>query len=282
MRVPLRFSPIYSAFSGALTTMKILITGSKGTVGQAVAHAAQTSGHIAIGWDRSAADPLDLASHGPYIDSVAADAIIHLGVAATPTGRDNEGWRTTVDWSLALADAAAQRKLPYVFTSTALVFDNSVSGPFTLASASNAREGYGFEKRCAEHGVLLRYPSGTRVARLGWQIDPAGQGNNMVAHAHREMAAHGQVGASTRWQPACSFIDDTAAALLRLLATPPGLYMLDSNRGANFAAILQALSDQYHFNWQISRNEDYVYDQRLIDPRPGLPDLAARLPALRG
>ena len=73
-----------------------------------------------------------------------------------------------------------------------------------------------------------------------------------------------------------------ATGLLRLLAAPPGLYMLDSNRGANFADILQALSDQYHFNWQISRNEDYVYDQRLIDPRPGLPDLAARLPALRG
>jgi len=262
--------------------MKILITGSKGTVGQAVARAAQASGHIAIGWDREAADPLDPASHGGYIDRIAPDAIIHLGVAATPTGRENEGWRTTVDWSLTLADAAAQRGLPFVFTSTALVFDNSVSGPFTLASATNAREGYGYEKRCAEHGVLLRHPGGTRVARLGWQIDPAGHGNNMVAHAHREMAAHGVIGASTRWQPACSFIDDTAAALLRLLAAPPGLYMLDSNRGANFADILEALPDQYRFGWQIARNEDYIYDQRLIDPRAGLPDLHTRLPMLRG
>ena len=282
MRVPLRFSPIYSALAGALATMKILITGSNGTVGRAVTHAAQARGHTAIGWDRKAADPLDPVSHGRYIDEVGADAIIHLGVAATPTGRDNEGWRTTVDWSLALADLAAQRSLPFLFTSTALVFDNSVSGPFTLASASNAREGYGFEKRCAEHGVLLRHPSGARVARLGWQIDPAGDGNNMVAHAHREMAAHGAIGASTRWQPACSFIDDTAAALLTLLTSPPGLYMLDSNRGTNFADILQALSEQYRFNWQISRNEDYIYDQRLIDPRPALPDLDSRLPALRG
>ncbi|MCX9158172.1 sugar nucleotide-binding protein [Niveibacterium sp. 24ML] len=261
--------------------MKLLVTGSSGTLGTAVNRAAVAAGHQFIGWNRQAADPLTPASHPAYIDAIAPDAILHLAVAATSTGRDNEGWRTTVDWSLGLADYAAQRGLPLVFTSTALVFDNSLSGPFTLASATNAREGYGFEKRCAEHGVLLRHPGGARVARLGWQIDPQGSGNNMVAHAHREMAAHGAIGASRRWQPACSFVDDTATALLRLIDAPPGLYMLDSNRdGASFADILRALSQTFGYHWQIAENEDYVYDQRLIDPRHGMPALAVHLPSL--
>lgn len=261
--------------------MKLLVTGSSGTLGSAVHRAAVAAGHQFIGWDRQAADPLDPDCHTGYVDALAPEAILHLAVAAHSTGRDNEGWRTTVDWSLSLADYAAQRGLPLVFTSTALVFDNSVSGPFTLASASNAREGYGFEKRCAEHGVLLRHPNGARVARLGWQIDPQGSGNNMVAHAHREMATHGAISASRRWQPACSFVDDTAQALLRLIEAPPGLYMLDSNRdGASFADILRALSQTYAYPWQIAENEDYVYDQRLIDPRHGMPSLTERLPPL--
>ncbi|GAA5185599.1 hypothetical protein GCM10025771_41850 [Niveibacterium umoris] len=260
--------------------MKILITGSNGTLGAALKRAAQAHGHQCIGWDRSAADPLAPDTHAAYIDTVAPDAVLHLAIAATQSGRPNEGWRTNVEWPLALAEACAQRSIPLVFTSTALVFDNSESGPFTLASASNASEGYGLEKRRAEHGVLLRHPRGARVARLGWQIDPAGGGNNMVAHAAREMASHGAIAASSRWYPACSFIDDTAAALLRLIAAPPGLYMLDSNRGATFAQILQALSQQYGLNWQVTPNEDYVYDQRLIDPRVGMPDLAQRLPGL--
>jgi len=121
--------------------MKLLITGSNGTLGTALTRAAQGAGHQPVGWDRSAADPLDAARHADYIDALAPDAIIHLAVASTQTGRDNEGWRTTVDWSLGLAEHAARHAIPLVFTSTALVFDNSVSGPFTLASASNARDG---------------------------------------------------------------------------------------------------------------------------------------------
>lgn len=260
--------------------MKLLLTGAHGTVGKALTAAATQAGHRVVAWDRQAAHPLDLASHAGWIDHIAPDAIFHLATAATPTGADNEGWRINVEWSLHLAEIAAARALPLAFTSTAMVFDNSQSGPFTLAFPSNSREGYGFEKRMAEHGILLRHPEGARVIRLGWQIGREPAGNNMVAHAAREMQAHGQVHASCRWFPACSFLEDTAQALLRVLEAPPGLYMADSNRGHTFDQILRALAAQFGYDWAVRTNEDYIYDQRLIDPRLGLPALVSRLPQL--
>lgn len=261
--------------------MRLLVTGAHGTVGTALSAAAVQQGHSVIAWDRHAADPLALHTHADWVASIAPDAIVHLATAATPTGAENEGWRINVEWSQRLAEIAAERRIPLIYTSTALVFDNSQSGPFTLAFPSNAREGYGFEKRVSEHAILLRHPEGARVVRLGWQIGPHAAGNNMVAHVQREMQAHGHVRASCRWFPACSFLEDTAAALLRLLDAPPGLYMIDSNRGHSFDQILRALSDQFSFGWQVEANEDYIYDQRLIDPRLGLPALGERLPALR-
>lgn len=260
--------------------MKLLITGARGTLGSAITALAQAQGHTPAAWNRDAADPLAPEHHGPYLDAVAPDAVIHLGIAATPTGRDNEGWRTNFEWPARLAGLCAARGIALLFTSTALVFDNSASGPFTLATPANAGEGYGREKRLAEDAVLRAHSAGARVVRLGWQIDPAGTGNNMVAHAHREMAQHGHVNASSRWFPACSFLADTAAALLALVQAPPGLYMADSNRGASFVDILTALSHHHGFGWQIRANEDYIYDQRLLDPRVPLPDLRTRLPTL--
>ena len=262
--------------------MHLLVTGQRGTLGQVFTRVAEAAGHRVTGWDRHAASPLDRERHAEWIARIAPDAIIHLAIAAHPTGADNEGWRVNVEWSLSLAQVAQQRGIPLVFTSTALVFDNSVSGPFTLASPANAQEGYGFEKRTAEHGVLLRHPEGARVVRLGWQIGPDTQGNNMIAHAAREMAQHGRIAASTCWQPACSQIEDTAAALLRAVAAPPGLYMADSNHAGHcFADILAAIAQRDGHAWTIAPNEDYRYDQRLVDRRLGLPDLAERLPALR-
>lgn len=260
--------------------MKLLITGARGTLGRALTRSAQQAGHAVVAWSRERADPLDPEAVRRHLEQVAPAALMHLAIAATPTGRENEAWRINVEWPAQLASVCAERGIAMLFTSTALVFDDSVSGPFTLATPANARQGYGFEKRCAEHLVLLRHPAGARVVRLGWQIDRNDEGNNMVAHAQREMARRGYIDASASWYPACSFLDDTAAALLQIVEMPPGLYMADSNRDATYAQILAALAAHYGLAWNIRPNHDYVYDQRLIDARLRLPDLRQRLPEL--
>lgn len=260
--------------------MNVLITGRTGTLGPVLAAYLQEQGHHPIGWDRGSASPLDLAEHAAYIDSIEPDALFHLGIAAQSTGADNEGWRVNVEWSEHLARLAAERDIPFVFTSTALVFNNDVSGPFTPESRPNADEGYGQDKRIAEERVRAANPN-ARIVRLGWQIGDKPEGNNMLAFAEQKQREWGSIGASTRWYPACSFLTETARALVRTLDMPPGTYMADSNRGHTFYEILCALRQHFGFDWQVHPKEDYIYDQRLIDPRLVLSPLTDRLPTLR-
>lgn len=259
--------------------MNILVTGSSGTLGTALGIHLRQQGHQVQGWQRQRANPLQLEAHARYLDEVKPDAIYHLAIAAQSTGAENEGWRINVEWSEHLARLAAERDIAFVFTSTALVFNNDVSGPFTLDSEPNASEGYGHDKRVAEQRVRAAH-AGARIVRLGWQIGSVALGNNMLAWAAQQQREYDQVGASTRWYPACSFLPDTAEALGRLLQLPAGLYMADSNSGHTFFDILMALREHFGFEWVIQPNEDYVYDQRLQDPRLPLPGLTERLSEL--
>lgn len=262
--------------------MRWLITGAGGTLGQTVCASVRARGDEALAWPRQQVHPLDFGSQATWVATQRPDAIVHLAVGSQPSGAEDEGRRLTMDWSEHLAGIAADLGIPLVFSSTAMVYDAEADGPYTLASPVTPRNDYGAQKAQAEHRMLMRHPGGVRIARLGWQIDPKrADGNQMVAHAHREMAAHGRIDASRRWRPACSFIEDTAAALLRLAAQPAGLYLFDSNHdGVTFDRLLQALSDHHGFGWQVRPTDDYRHDQRMIDPRAGLPSLSTRLPGL--
>jgi dTDP-4-dehydrorhamnose reductase len=258
--------------------MHLLVTGLGGTLGRVLAREATAAGQRTTGWDRADCDPLAPDTHAAYVDRLAPDAIVHLATASQPSGADDEGRRINLDWSAALARIAAARAIPLVFASTALVFEATTPGPYTLATPADAREGYGLEKRLAEVAVLQAHPHGARVARLGWQIGHDDVGNHLAAHCVREMAAHGAIAASTAWRPACAWIDDTARALLRALSAPPGLYLLDGNAaGHDFAAIVAALARVQQRDWRVRRHADYVHDQRMLDARPGLPAIGARL-----
>jgi dTDP-4-dehydrorhamnose reductase len=259
--------------------MHLLVTGAGGTLGRALTVAATAAGHRVTAWDRHACDPLAPAAHPRYVQAVAPDALVHLATASHPTGAPDEGRRVNLEWSAALAALAAAHGLPLLFTSTAMVFESSTPGPYTLATPADAREGYGLEKRLAEVAILQAHPHGARVVRLGWQIGEDDAGNHMAAHACREMAAHGAIAASTAWQPACSFLDDTARALLRALAAPPGLYMVDGNAaGHDFATILEAIARVQRRDWVVGRPPPYLPAPRLLDARLGVPALATRLP----
>jgi dTDP-4-dehydrorhamnose reductase len=258
--------------------MHWLVTGAGGTLGRALVRVARGEGIRVTAWDRAACDPLEPATHADHVAALAPDAIVHLATASHPTGVDDEGRRVNLDWSAGLAAIAAVRAIPLLFTSSALVFESTTPGPYTLATPADAREGYGFEKRLAEVAVLRAHPTGARVVRLGWQIGDDDDGNQMAAHACREMRGHGRVRASTAWRPACSFLADTAPALLRAFSAPPGLYQLDGNAaGHDFATILEALARVQHRDWVIERHAEYVHDQRLLDPRLGVAPIGVRL-----
>jgi dTDP-4-dehydrorhamnose reductase len=159
------------------------------------------------------------------------------------------------------------------------VFSPAAAGPFTIESTPDAAEGYGHEKRIAEARVFHQDPSAT-VVRLGWQIGEAPGSNNMIDYLDRQTRAHGHVAASSRWLPACSFLPDTAAALVRVLTAPPGLYQLDGNERHTMFEIASALSEHHGRRWRIIEAVEPAADQRMIDPRLAIAPLARRLPAL--
>lgn len=252
--------------------MRLLITGLRGTLAPQLAQAARGAGHEVLAWDRQAVDPQQAVVAERWLADLAPDAIAHLAMGDTA-------------WAALLARHAAQRDLPMVFTSTAMVFDHEPDGPHGLHDPRTARDDYGRYKIACEDAVRAAHPGAT-VARIGWQIDPTASGNNMLMALDDWQRRDGRVAASRAWRPACSFMADTAAALLQLLEepTPPGLVHLDSNadEGHSFDRIVAALRERFErHHWQLAVHEDYRHDQRLRGGAERMPGLAERLPALR-
>lgn len=256
--------------------MNILVTGGHGTLGKVLVQHLQSLGHHVTVWDRHQVHPLDFDQQERYLQETQTQALFHLAIASHGTGLDNEGWRINVEWSEHLARLSQALNITFVFTSTALVFNNSVSGPFTTSSTPNADEGYGFEKRIAEERVRAANPD-ARIVRLGWQIGTDFEGNQMLAFAANQQQQYGGIAASTRWLPACSFLTDTAEALASLLDKPAGLYMANSNSNLTFYEILLRLKQRHQTEWRIVATQQYVYDQRLLDPSLVLPALEDKL-----
>lgn len=259
--------------------MKAIVTGASGTLGRALTERLLGRGGHVVPWVRSDV-PIDrYEAMEAFLRREAPDVVFHLAVASQPTGREGEGWLVTYEWSRELAWACRVAGVAFVFTSTALVFSNDAKGPFTVASAPDAKEGYGHEKREAERIVRSQYPD-ARIVRLGWQMGRDPGANTMEDFLARRWQDEGVVRASTRWLPACAFLEDTADALLQVLELPPGLYHADSNRGWTFHAIATALAASRGDGRPVLATEDFVYDQRLRDDRLVLPPLNERLPSL--
>ncbi|MEZ4362916.1 MAG: sugar nucleotide-binding protein [Kofleriaceae bacterium] len=262
--------------------MRTLITGARGTLGRVLAAHLAARGDDVARWDRAAVALDDYWAMERYVRASRAEVLFHLAIAATPTGRASESWLVHYEWTSELAWICRELGVTFVFCSTAMVFSNAAVGPFTTASRPDATEGYGHEKRRAEERVRAQNPRAV-IARLGWQLAPpraeAGD-NTMQRNFDRQLAEHGRVRASTRWLPACSFLDDTAAALASLASAAPDLYQLDANERWSFYDIACALSEVEGARWPVEATSDFVYDQRLVDPRVALPTLSERLPAL--
>jgi len=250
--------------------MKLLITGLTGTLAPKLAAAARAAGHQVLGWDRQAVDPQQAHAAQRWLSEAAPDAIAHLAMGGA-------------DWAAMLASHAAERGLPMVFTSTAMVFDHQPDGPHRLHDERTAKDEYGRYKIGCEDAVAAANRA-ANIVRIGWQIDAEATGNNMLMVLDEWQRREGKVAASRAWIPACSFMDDTAQALLRLLQSPlPGFVHLDSNaqEGHGFDRIARALLTRFErLDWQLEVHEAYRHDQRLLGGELLMPPLSARLPGL--
>lgn len=253
-------------------SMELLVTGLSGTLAPRLAQRAAAAGWRIRGWDRRDVPADDGARARAWLAQARPDAIAHLAIG-------DPGWAGL------LAAHAQEQGLPFLFTSTAMVFDHEPDGPHDVVAPRTARDDYGRGKIACEDAIRRACP-GAAIARLGWQIDEHSSGNNMLAELDRWQARDGRVACSPRWTPACSFIDDTCEALLGMLTDRfAGTAHLDSNarEAWRFDQIVLALRARFARAWQVevdASDTAYAHDQRLVGGLAALPDLSARLPAL--
>lgn len=250
--------------------MHLLLTGLTGTLAPKVATAADRRSMQVSGWDRHCVPPEDAGACHAWLTELKPDAIIHLAMGAE-------------SWAGLLAAYAAHAGVPFVFTSTAMVFDHVPDGPHAPGDTRTAKDDYGRYKIRCEDAVLAANPAAT-VVRIGWQIDPAARGNNMLSHLDEQQRRDGRIPASTLWKPACGFMEDTAEVLLGAIERPAaGVVHADSNavEGHTFESIVKALQQKFERpNWVIVAEEGYRHDQRLVGS-VAMAALSTRLKRLR-
>lgn len=259
--------------------MKAIITGAHGTVGNGLKAHLEQAGHTVIRWDRQQTPIDDYGAMESFVRAQQPDALFHLAIDSQSTGRDNESWWVNYHWTGELAWICRQLGVRFLFTSTVMVYTNEAQGPFTPNTPPDVTSGYGYQKLQAEQRAQAQNPEAV-IARLGWQIGEAPGSNNMLDYFEQQMSEKGEVRASQRWYPACSFVADTASALTHLVEGAPGLYLVDSNPRWTFLEIARALNALHNHHWTISPTDDFVYDQRMVDSRVPIPPLTARLPQL--
>ena len=259
--------------------MKALVTGAGGALGRELVHHLKKVDAEVITWNPQRLPPNQWQAATTFLDEIMPDVVYHL---ASPPVEVDYGAETEflyVNWSARLAEWCRLRSVVFVVTSTVLVFSRRARGPFGLNIEADAEEGLGFLKRQAEQAVLRVNPDAT-VVRLGWQIANEPDYDNLEDFFGKTMTQDRVVRASRRWLPSCSFIDETARAVLALGLGDPGLHHFNANQRWSSFDIAQALNLRHGERWQVIANDDVTGDQRMLDPRLRPSPLEESLPEL--
>lgn len=243
--------------------MNALVTGMNGTLAPALARAIRSGGGTVAAWDRAVVPIEDAAAGRALLRCARPDVFFHLATGPA-------------DWAERCAHLCAEAGIGFVFTSTVSVFGAAQRGPFTPDATPAPDKDYGRYKRDCERRVQAAHPE-ARVVRLGWQIGTTDDGNHMGAFLDRTHGERGRVEASARWRPACSFLDDTAEALVAAADLAAGLYHLGGNPGLSFFEIATRLNRLRGEPWTVVEAEEPERDARLLDDRLRVRPITERL-----
>ncbi|MCB0577747.1 MAG: SDR family oxidoreductase [Phaeodactylibacter sp.] len=203
--------------------MSILITGVSGFLGSHVARLLEERRRPFTGFYNMKkpdipAEQLDLFDRKEVLqrlEELQPSAILHLAAAASPNWCElhpKESQVINVDVPIALANYAREAGIPFLFTSTDLVFDGQ-SAPYDEEWAPSPICTYGMQKAAAEQGVLLACPEAA-VVRLpllyGW-------GNNFLKQWLESLKAGQPLPAFVDEFRSPAYVQDAAHGLLMLL-----------------------------------------------------------------
>jgi nucleoside-diphosphate-sugar epimerase len=230
------------------------VTGLTGTVAPFLVRALKTRGYATGGHHIRVNEAHDIPLSLADINLVQPTIIYHLALGP-------------IAWAEALASYAYEHHLPFVYVSTASVFDDNAAGPYPLSAIVNARQGYGLYKYQCERAVLKVNPQ-AYVIRIGWQIDPEQRTdtNNMFRFFQDQLNQQGKIVVSDQYFPSSSWLDDTGKALVNLIRDHPGgLYHLNGNTNDSLYTIASKLNKQFSKKWIIEKDDTLKRNDVLLD-----------------
>jgi len=149
---------------------KLLVTGSSGFLGWNVCrYAAQRYDVYGVCFQHECTlrnvtaihcDLTDASAVETLFSQIQPDAVIHTAAAADPNycqQHEEETKKINIEAPIAIARHCARRAIPYVFTSSDLVFDGTAP-PYSEEAAVSPVSTYGKQKVAAEQGIVTAHP----------------------------------------------------------------------------------------------------------------------------
>ncbi len=153
------------------TIKKLLVTGASGFLGWNICREAKDKWEVhgtafsnpkkVPGTEIVQVDLTDLKELKKVFNDIKPDAVIHAAAETSPNYCQEHpagSEKINIDAAVNLAGLCADSKVPFVFTSTDLVFDG-LNSPYNEESPVCPVNIYGEQKVRAEEGILKRYPS---------------------------------------------------------------------------------------------------------------------------
>jgi dTDP-4-dehydrorhamnose reductase len=197
--------------------MKVLVFGKTGQVAMELQRLAGRSEDIMLtALSRDQADLSDPAACAAIIASCDADVVINAAAyTAVDRAEQDEDLATVIngDAPEAMAQAAAERHIPFLHISTDYVFDGAGDQPFAPDAIPAPLGAYGRSKLAGETGV--RAAGGPHaILRTSWVF--SAHGGNFVKTMLRLGAERGQLNIVADQTGGPTAARDIAAALLRM------------------------------------------------------------------
>ncbi len=155
---------------------KLLVTGISGFLGWHIVNHFQSNWQVQgiyqnnkLDYESIQTNPLNLTDNQSvinYLKQYQPDAILHLAANSNPNNCEQNPLSNNINVkaTIHLAKWCAKQNIPFIFTSTDLVFDGK-NAPYAETDSANPIMIYGKQKLEAEQKILQIYPQAT-VARM--------------------------------------------------------------------------------------------------------------------